>query len=109
MKDIILQSSPFRGTIPIMVDPERSAHASRAAHEPTVHLTFSEASARLRITPNAVRMRVYRGTLASVRVNERTFVVWPQSTPLHSCANSVRATYVQTVKGVCASPLRPMH
>jgi hypothetical protein len=35
------------------------------------------------MTNDAVRMRVRRGKLASIRVNERTFVLWPQPEPLN--------------------------
>jgi hypothetical protein len=63
---------------------EHAAHDARAGHEPTEHLTFAEAAERLHITPNAVRMRVHRGTLASVRVNDRTLVVWPQPEQPHA-------------------------
>ncbi len=59
---------------------ERSEPTARADVQ---HLTFAEAAERLHITPNAVRMRVHRGSLASVRVDERTFVVWPQSDHVH--------------------------
>ncbi len=63
---------------------EQSAHDARAAHDQTEHLTFAEAAARLHSTPNAVRMRVHRGSLASVRVNDRTLVVWPQPARLNA-------------------------
>ena len=63
---------------------ERSEPPARALHEPTVHLTFAEAAERLGITANAVRMRVHRGSLTSVRVNERRFVIWPQPARVQS-------------------------
>jgi hypothetical protein len=47
------------------------------------HLTFVQAAERLHISADAVRMRVRRGTLASVRENDRTLVVWPQPEPTH--------------------------
>jgi hypothetical protein len=45
---------------------------------PTDRLTFAEAADRLGITPNAVRLRVRRGTLATITVAGESFVVWPQ-------------------------------
>jgi hypothetical protein len=63
---------------------EQHARDARAPHEPPVHLTFAEAGERLGISANAVRMRVHRGSLASIRVNERTFVVWPQPAQPHA-------------------------
>jgi len=75
---IVVAFDAATGDDPCMTDPERSAPDARAAHEPPVHLTFAEAAARLHITPNAVRMRVHRGTLASIRVNDCTLVIWPQ-------------------------------
>jgi len=55
--------------------PERS---ERTANEPTEHLTFAQAGDRLNISRDAVRMRVNRGTLASIQTNGRTFILWPQ-------------------------------
>jgi hypothetical protein len=63
---------------------EQHARDARAPHEPPVHLTFAEAAERLHISANAVRMRVHRGSLASIRVNERTFVLWPQPAQPHA-------------------------
>jgi excisionase family DNA binding protein len=57
---------------------EQNEPFERTANEPPEHLTFAEAAERLNISADAVRMRVRRGKLASVRVNERTFVLWPQ-------------------------------
>jgi excisionase family DNA binding protein len=57
---------------------EQTEPPERTANEPPEHLTFAEAAERLNITADAVRMRVHRGKLASIRVNERTFVLWPQ-------------------------------
>ena len=57
---------------------EQTEPPERTTNRSPEHLTFAEAAERLNITPDAVRMRVHRGKLASVRVNERTFVVWPQ-------------------------------
>lgn len=58
-------------------------HERTASAQPE-HLTYTEAAARLGITPNAVRMRAARGTLASVRIDERTLILWPQPGPLHT-------------------------
>jgi excisionase family DNA binding protein len=55
----------------------------RTENEPAQHLTFAEAAERLNITADAVRMRVHRGKLASIRMNEHTFVLWPQPEPLN--------------------------
>jgi len=79
---MLLHSTPAAAMMPGTMS-EQTAPSARAPHEPTVHLTFAEAAERLHITPNAVRMRVHRGTLASVRINERTFVVWPQPAQPH--------------------------
>lgn len=57
---------------------ERHERSERASNDPSEHLTFAEMAERMGISIDAVRMRVKRGTLASVRMNERTFVVWPQ-------------------------------
>jgi hypothetical protein len=57
---------------------EQTEPPERTSNEPVQHLSFAEAAERLNITPDAVRMRVYRAKLASIRVNERTFVLWPQ-------------------------------
>jgi excisionase family DNA binding protein len=57
---------------------EHTEPPERTANEQPEHLTFAEAAERLNITTDAVRMRVHRGKLASIRVNERTFVLWPQ-------------------------------
>jgi hypothetical protein len=57
---------------------EQTEPSERTANEHSEHLTFAEAGERLNISADAVRMRVHRGRLASVRVNERTFVLWPQ-------------------------------
>src|SRR5215217_9653433 len=57
---------------------EQSEPPERTSNEPVQHLSFAEAAERLNITPEAVRMRVHRAKLASIRVNERTFVLWRQ-------------------------------
>jgi hypothetical protein len=57
---------------------EQTEPAERTANSSRELLTFAEVAERLNITPDAVRMRVYRGKLASIRVNEPTFVFWPQ-------------------------------
>lgn len=62
---------------------ERHERAERASNGPSEHLTFAETAERMGISIDAVRMRVKRGTLVSVRLNERTFVVWPQPERLH--------------------------
>jgi hypothetical protein len=62
---------------------EQTEPPERTANEPPEHVTFAEAAERLNITADAVRMRVHRGRLASIRVNERTFVLWPQPERLH--------------------------
>src|SRR5215211_3062230 len=67
--------------LPVMmpsVMSEQTEPSERTPNEPPEHLTFAEAAERLNITADAVRMRVHRGKLASIRVNERTFVLWPQ-------------------------------
>jgi excisionase family DNA binding protein len=62
---------------------ERPELLERTANRSPEHLTFTEAAERLNISVDAVRMRVHRGTLASIRVNERTFVLWPQPEQAH--------------------------
>jgi hypothetical protein len=57
---------------------EPSEPSERTSNGQTEHLTFAEAAARLNISTDAVRMRVRRGKLASVSLNNRTFVLWPQ-------------------------------
>jgi len=57
---------------------EQTEPPERTANEPSEQLTFAEAAERLNITVDAVRVRVHRGKLVSVRVNDRTFVLWPQ-------------------------------
>ena len=70
-----------------MIDlPERSEPSERSANSSPEHLTFAEAAERLNITNDAVRMRVRHGKLASIRVNERTFVLWPQPESEHRSA-----------------------
>jgi hypothetical protein len=72
--------------------PEHPEHPARALHDQTEHLTFTQAAERLHITPNAVRMRVHRGTLTSIRVHERTCVVWPQPAQVNAQrTNTARA------------------
>lgn len=61
----------------------QASRTERTAHETVPYITVTEAAALLHITPGAVRMRVYRGTLASIRVNERTYVLWPQPSQTH--------------------------
>lgn len=64
-----------------LIMPAMGEHSERTepfTNEQPEHLTFAEAGERLNISVDAVRMRVKRGRLASVRVNNRTFVVWPQ-------------------------------
>jgi len=63
--------------------PERSTQTARTTHGDPERLTYAEAGARLGISANAVRMRVVRGTLVSVRVNDRPFVLWPQPERAH--------------------------
>jgi excisionase family DNA binding protein len=74
---VLLHAAPLQA---MMLDAmsEHSEPSERTANELPEHLTFAEAAERLNITADAVRMRVHRGKLASVRVNERTFVLWPQ-------------------------------
>jgi hypothetical protein len=57
---------------------EQPERIERTANEPVRHLSFADPAERLNISTDAVRMRVHRGTLASIRVNDRTFVLWPQ-------------------------------
>jgi hypothetical protein len=63
----------------IMSEPgersEQNAHPLNASVE---HLTFAAAAERLNVSRDAVRMRVRRGTLATLSVNGETFVLWPQ-------------------------------
>jgi hypothetical protein len=70
---------------PAAIMPDMGDHAEpneRTTNEPSERLTFAEAAARLNISPDAVRMRVNRGKLVTIRVNNRPFVLWPQ--PDHS-------------------------
>jgi hypothetical protein len=48
----------------------------RRRNEPLEHLTVARVAERPNITADAVRMRVRRGKLASIRANKRTFVRW---------------------------------
>lgn len=57
---------------------EHSEPFERTANRSPEHLTFAAAGERLNISVDAVRMRVRRGRLATIQVNERTFVLWPQ-------------------------------
>jgi hypothetical protein len=57
---------------------EQTEPPERTTNEPPEHLTFAEAGERLGLSPDAVRMRVHRGKLASIWLNDRTFVLWPQ-------------------------------
>lgn len=79
----------LRSTLPQAMMPaimsEQPALSERTTHEQErtmsgqpEHLTYTEAAKRLGITPNAVRMRAARGKLASVRLDERILIVWPQ-------------------------------
>jgi hypothetical protein len=58
--------------------PEHSEQPERTTNELVEQLTFAEAAARLGLSVDAVRMRAHRGKLATVRIDERTFVLWPQ-------------------------------
>ena len=72
--------------LPVMmpsVMSEQTEPPERTANEPAQHLTFAEAAEGLNITADAVRMRVHRGKLASIRMNEHTFVLWPQPDQLN--------------------------
>jgi hypothetical protein len=60
-----------------------AAQRARTAHGDPERLTYAEAGARLGISPNAVRMKVARGTLVSVRINDRPYVLWPQPERAH--------------------------
>src|SRR5215208_3109977 len=53
----------------------------RTANEPPEHLTFAEAGERLGLSADAVRMRAKRGKLATVRIHDRPYVLWPQPPP----------------------------
>jgi hypothetical protein len=55
--------------------------SERTPNEPPEHLTFAEAGERLKLSPDAVRMRAKRGTLATVRLGDRPYVLWPQPAP----------------------------
>jgi hypothetical protein len=57
---------------------EQTEPAERTPNEPPEHLTFAEAGERLGLSPDAVRMRAKRGTLATVRIGDRPYVLWPQ-------------------------------
>jgi hypothetical protein len=60
---------------------EQPEPAERTANEPPEQLTFAEAGERLGLSPDAVRMRATRGKLATVRVDGRPYVLWPQPAP----------------------------
>ena len=62
---------------------EQTEPPERTANEPVQHVSFAEAAERLNITADAVRMRVHRGKLASIRMRDGTFVLWPQPEPLN--------------------------
>jgi len=70
---------------------EQPEPSERTANRSPEHLTFAEAAERLNISADAVRMRVHRGTLASIRANERTFVLWPQ--PKHPHEHRTERTH----------------
>jgi hypothetical protein len=74
---VLLHSTPAAAMMPGTMS-EQTEPPERTANEPPEQLTFAETAERLNITADAVRMRVHRGKLASIRVNERTFVLWPQ-------------------------------
>jgi hypothetical protein len=82
--------------------PERSTRTARTTHGDPERLTYAEAGARLGISANAVRMRVVRGTLVSVRVNDRPFVLWPQPERAHEpnemTARARRTAHESTVR-----------
>ncbi len=73
MGNTALRPSPASAMLRAMGEqPERTPN------EQPEHLTFAEAAERLGATPDAVRMRAHRGKLATVRVDGRTRVLWPQ-------------------------------
>jgi hypothetical protein len=74
---MLLHSTPAAAMMPATMS-EQTEPPERTANEPPERLTFAEAAERLNITADAVRMRVHRGKLASIQVNDRTFVLWPQ-------------------------------
>lgn len=74
---------------------EQPAQHERTANEQPEHLTFAEAGERLNISADAVRMRVKRGKLTSVHLNDRTFVVWPQPES-HEPPNEPRTEHVRS-------------
>jgi excisionase family DNA binding protein len=62
-----------------MSEPDERTHANeRASNASPERLTFEEVAERLNVSRDAVRMRVRRGSLATVEVNGRTLVLWPQ-------------------------------
>jgi excisionase family DNA binding protein len=72
--------------LPVMmpsVMSEQTEPSERTANETVRYLSFAEAAERLNITADAVRMRVHRGKLASIRMRDGTFVLWPQPEPLN--------------------------
>lgn len=74
---------------------EQSAQHERTTNEQPEHLTFVEAGKRLNISPDAVRMRVKRGKLAAVHLNDRTFVLWPQPETIEQ-PNESRTEHVRS-------------
>jgi len=66
-----------------MMPDAMSEPPERTTNRSPEHLTFAEAGERLNISPDAVRMRVRRGKLATIQVNNRTFVPWPQPEQPH--------------------------
>jgi hypothetical protein len=57
---------------------DQTAPSARKTHGAQVHLTYAEAAARLGIKPNAVRMRLQRGTLVGGKINGHPYILWPQ-------------------------------
>jgi hypothetical protein len=80
LRPSLLRSPPRPAMMPAVMG-EQTEPAERTPNAPPEHLTFAEAGERLGLSPDAVRMRVRRGTLASVRVNDRPYVLWPQPAP----------------------------
>ena len=72
-----MRAAPVWTMLPSMGAAHPEQH-ERSANEPPEHLTFAEAAERLGTTPDAVRMRVHRGKLASVEVDGHRRVLWPQ-------------------------------
>jgi hypothetical protein len=79
---MLLHSTLAAAMMPGTMGEQREPN-ERTANEPPERLTFAEAGERLNLSPDAVRMRAKRGKLATVRIGDRPYVLWPQPEQPH--------------------------